>query len=111
VQTFSRKRSSAFIEFLLTALSFSEVDVGLSITEITTSKGAIERFKPEERDCYTADEVNLVSLPLKKGYRDEIERTFIMDHEYQLLHLFSTSAGPAIVCCQKINMVHRIYRH
>lgn len=46
-----------------------EVDVGLGITEITTSQGAIERFKPAERDCYTADEVNLVSLPLKKGYR------------------------------------------
>ncbi len=23
----------------------------------------------QERDCYTADEVNLLSLPLKKGYR------------------------------------------
>ena len=46
-----------------------EVDVGLSITEITTSTGAIERFAPNERDCYTDDEVNLVSLPLKKGYR------------------------------------------
>ena len=47
------------------------MDVGLSITEITTSKGAIDRFDPEDRDCYTAEEVNLVSLPLKKGYREE----------------------------------------
>ena len=35
-----------------------------------TSKGAIDRFTPGDRDCYTAEEVNLVSLPLKKGYRD-----------------------------------------
>ena len=35
------------------------------------SKGAIDRFTPEDRDCYTAEEVNLVSLPLKKGYREE----------------------------------------
>lgn len=46
-----------------------EVDVGLSITEITTTSGAIERFQPDERDCYTHDEVNLVGLPLRKGYR------------------------------------------
>jgi hypothetical protein len=46
-----------------------EADVGLSITEITTSISAIERFTPIERDCYTYDEVNLRSLPLKKGYR------------------------------------------
>ena len=46
-----------------------EADVGMSITEITTTKSAIARFKPHQRDCYTHDEVNLVSLPLKKGYR------------------------------------------
>ena len=46
-----------------------EADVGLSITEITTSSNAISRFTPEERDCYVHDEVNLKSLPLKKGYR------------------------------------------
>lgn len=46
-----------------------EADVGLSITEITTSSNAITRFTPEERDCYVHDEVNLKSLPLKKGYR------------------------------------------
>ena len=46
-----------------------EVDVGLSITEIITTEAAISRFKPEERDCYTHDEVNLTSLPLEKGYR------------------------------------------
>ena len=34
-------------------------------------QGAIDRFTPEDRDCYTAEEVNLVSLPLKKGYREE----------------------------------------
>ena len=46
-----------------------EADVGLSITEIITSDSAIERFTPKERDCYVHDEVNLKSLPLKKGYR------------------------------------------
>lgn len=47
----------------------NEADVGLSITEIITSQSAIKRFAPIERDCYTHDEVNLRSLPLKKGYR------------------------------------------
>ena len=28
-----------------------------------------KRFTPMERDCYTHDEVNLESLPMKKGYR------------------------------------------
>ena len=32
-------------------------------------KAAIRRFTPQERDCYVHDEVNLKSLPLKKGYR------------------------------------------
>ena len=27
------------------------------------------RFRPEQRDCFTHDEVNLISLPPKKGYR------------------------------------------
>ena len=27
------------------------------------------RFRPEHRDCYTHDEVNLTSLPARKGYR------------------------------------------
>ena len=27
------------------------------------------RFTPEQRDCYTHDEVNLNALPLEKGYR------------------------------------------
>ena len=46
-----------------------QVDVGLSITEITTSESAISRFAPVQRDCYTHDEVNLTALPLYKGYR------------------------------------------
>lgn len=46
-----------------------EADVGLSVTEIITSQAAITRFTPQERDCYVHDEVNLNSLPLKKGYR------------------------------------------
>jgi hypothetical protein len=50
-----------------------EADVALSITEITTSQSAIERFTPTERDCYTHDEVNLKSLPLKKGHNCYIE--------------------------------------
>ena len=32
-------------------------------------KAAIKRFAPQERDCYVHDEVDLKSLPLKKGYR------------------------------------------
>lgn len=47
----------------------NEADVGLSITEITTSQAAISRFVPRDRDCYVHDEVNLNTLPLKKGYR------------------------------------------
>ena len=41
------------------------------MTLVFFSKGAIDRFAPEDRDCYTAEEVNLVSLPLKKGYREQ----------------------------------------
>lgn len=46
-----------------------EVDVGLSVTEITTTKAAISRFTPEERDCFIEDEVNLTALPQQNGYR------------------------------------------
>jgi len=46
-----------------------EVDVGLGITEITTTDAAISRFAPESRDCYVHNEVDLTSLPQEKGYR------------------------------------------
>ena len=39
------------------------------VNEHLPSPSAIERFTPRDRDCYTHDEVNLMSLPLKKGYR------------------------------------------
>ena len=51
--------------FIVSPGSFA--DVGLSVTEITTTQNAIDRFSPTERDCFTADEVNLASLPLAKG--------------------------------------------
>ena len=33
---------------------------------------ALERFTPEERDCYMEDEIDLKYLPKKHGYRYEM---------------------------------------
>ena len=41
-------------------------------TLISTSKNAMERFTPEERDCYSEDEISLKYLPRDHGYRYEM---------------------------------------
>ena len=41
-------------------------------TLISTSGNAMNRFTPEERDCYSEDEISLKYLPHSHGYRYEM---------------------------------------
>ena len=47
----------------------SENQIAVTPSITTTSKNAIRRLTPEERDCYTDDEISLQYLPTKDGYR------------------------------------------
>ncbi|TRY74967.1 hypothetical protein TCAL_04960, partial [Tigriopus californicus] len=50
----------------------TENQIAVTPTLISTSKHAVERFVPEQRDCYCEDEISLKYLPRDHGYRYEM---------------------------------------
>ena len=50
----------------------TENQIAVTPTLISTSKNAMERFTPEERDCYSEEEISLKYLPRDHGYRYEM---------------------------------------
>ena len=51
----------------------TENQIGVSTSLMATSQNALERFGPEERDCYTEREISLKYLPRDFGYRYSME--------------------------------------
>lgn len=50
----------------------TENQIAVTPTLIQTSKNAMLRFTPAERDCYSEDEISLKYLPRDHGYRYEM---------------------------------------
>ena len=50
----------------------TENQIAVTPTLISTSKNAMERFTPAERDCYSEEEIKLKYLPRNHGYRYEM---------------------------------------
>ena len=50
----------------------TENQIAITPTILSTSQKAKDRFSPEERDCYTENEIELKYLPKAHGYRYEM---------------------------------------
>ena len=50
----------------------TENQIAVTPTLIATSRNAMQRFTPAERDCYSEDEISLKYLPRDHGYRYEM---------------------------------------
>ena len=46
--------------------------IAVTPTLIVTSKSAMKRFSPSERDCYSEEEISLKYLPSDHGFRYEM---------------------------------------
>ena len=56
--------------------SGTKIQIEISPTLVSTSKNAIERFPPKDRDCYTDQEVHLKYLPKNYGYRYALQNCY-----------------------------------
>ena len=50
----------------------TENQIAVTPTLISTSGNAMRRFSPQERDCYSEEEISLKYLPRDHGYRYEM---------------------------------------
>lgn len=56
--------------------SGSKIQIEIRPTLVSTSKNAIERLLPKDRDCYTDQEVHLKYLPRNYGYRYALQNCY-----------------------------------
>lgn len=54
-----------------------------------THQNAMERFSPQQRDCYSENEINLKYLPRDHGYRYEMSNCLF---EATFEHILSVSS-------------------
>lgn len=50
----------------------SMVEIAVSPTLINITEKAVNRFKPEERNCYMSQEIELEHFPTNYGYRYQV---------------------------------------
>ena len=65
----------------------------------------MERFSPEQRDCYTEDEISLKYLPRDHGYRYEMSNCLFEAAFENILEVRGT--GKIMLCC--LMMTNALY--
>ena len=59
--------------FPMVYLSFKQVyTVFLNVVVVVVKQAAMDRFSPQQRDCYSEGEIELKYLPSDHGYRYEM---------------------------------------
>ena len=64
----------------------TENQIAVTPTLIVTSRNAMQRFTPEERDCYSENEISLKYLPRDHGYRYEMSNCLFESAFEYILH-------------------------
>ena len=79
----------------------TENQISVTTTLLATTKNAMERFSPAERDCYYENEISLKYLPREYGYRYSLENC-IFESTYEAI-LKNCKCFPGIlaqnICC------------